>query len=154
MKKYTNIKPYLLLTISLILFGCVPNNTMQNPYHAKMKSIEPGFHVLGSYDNKYRLKYVGESNATIESAKEIWLERAKGMCKESNQSITTDSEKVTENIRKEYHGNPNDDASAAAVCSVVGAIGCIVVDFLTTDYVVERKVKYPEIEGTVDCNPA
>lgn len=141
-----------ILITSIFIYGCVPENTVWEQYHSKMKHIEPGFHLVSSNNDIYRLRYIGGPDDTAESAKSIWLERAKKYC-ENPQTETID-QKIVEKTKIEYHGNtPYQEGVADGVCGVVGFVGCLLVEILSTEYIVEKKTKYPEIEGTIDCSP-
>ncbi len=155
------MKNYIEYTSIIIVFfalsGCnsinqKSDNPVYDKYRSSFKAIQPGFHMLSSSANVYTLKYVGESKSSIEQSKAIWEKRAKEICSESQADPVIDEAKNVQRTKRKRYGNEN--SSAAGICAVVGVIGCIVVDILSTNYVVGNKIQYPEVVGTVDCNPA
>ena len=155
---------FTLLPIMLfILCGCVPSNIVHG-YNAKMKSIEPGFHMLGSHDNTYRLKYVGEPDSTIDSAKEIWLKRASQICVNTRNSAKVTDKKISEGTKTKYKqvsiSGGFDNPVSESICIMGGLIGCLLAEIISTNKVStisikgeSKDIKYPEIVGTIDCEP-
>lgn len=164
MKKYIqNI--FILIFLVITVLGCnLKNHKNDNPVYWKhrssFKTIQPGFHLLGSNNGIYRLKYVGEHNSSIESAKEIWVKRAKSYCINSGEIHLSNDQKIVERNTIKYKsiGTNAYDSIGDTLCVMGGFAGCLVATLFTpkSNTIKARefsKSNHPEIEGEIDCKP-
>jgi len=161
-----------ILVFIVLLTSCKTGNKFSdNPVYWKhrssFKTIQPGFHLLGSKDGVYRLKYVGEHNSSIESAKEIWLKRAKSYCINSGNIQLSNDQKIIERNTIKYRPigtNANNslvDTIVDTFCVQGGFTGCLVATIFRpnlkskSDTIKVRessKSNHPEVKGEIDCN--
>jgi hypothetical protein len=146
-------RPIVLLfaLLTLLAAACTPAPI---PYGARRKGIEPGFHLLGHNGGIYRLKYLGERDASIEEARTLWFHRASQICVGTTQAVALDERRIVgyRYLRMEHHGLPADMNICAPTGLITGILSCWIIPSLHVDYYFIDEVRYPEVEGYIDCN--